>query len=46
MKFDLADLFTFAGLALLAAGIGVQFTPAYAAIMVGGLLFALGVWKA
>ncbi len=46
MKFDLNDLFTFAGLAALAVGVSVEFTPAIAAIVVGGLLFALGVWKA
>ena len=46
MKIDINDVFTFAGLATLAAGIGLQFSISWAAIVIGILLFGLGVWKA
>jgi hypothetical protein len=46
MNIDLNDVVSFGGLAILTGGVGYQFGPAYAAIVCGGLLFAIGFWKA
>lgn len=46
MKLDVVDVFVFTGLILMAYGITVEFSPAFAAIVIGFLLFATAIWKA
>ena len=42
--FDTRDVLFFGGLALVAAGVAWQFTPAAALIVVGSVLVALAKW--
>lgn len=44
MKLDKRDLFLLLGLASVMAGIAVQFTPAWAAIVAGLVLFLFGLF--
>jgi len=46
MQLDLNDLFVFGGMTMTAGGVGYEFGPAWAAIVVGVQFFILGYWSA
>lgn len=46
LDLDLNDAVAFSGMGLIAAGVSIEFGYGYASIIVGVLLFGLGIWNA